>query len=147
MSNYIATSMDNKPFIYWQTTDLKEGALVLSEANLPQVKFGVFPVKIVDGQLENRTPTEMADFEAQYNLENALRIYKNKSEQLATATFLYKGATYPMFLTARKYYAIMERTPGDYAVRSTTGVTQISEAARTEFITAYYTKLKELTTP
>ncbi|KGO88370.1 hypothetical protein Q765_00160 [Flavobacterium rivuli WB 3.3-2 = DSM 21788] len=147
MDYYLATEIPNKPYIYFQTTSLTEGALVLPKANLPKPQFGVFPIKIVNGQLENRTPTEMAAFEAEYNLENPLRLYDVKAESLSTQTFAYKGSSYPMFLSARLYYSVMQQTPGDYAVRATTGMTNIAEASRLEFLTAYYTKLKELTQP
>jgi len=147
MIYYIATEIPNKPYIYWQTTDLKSGGLVLPESNLPKSQFGVFPVKIVGGQLENRTPTEMAEFEAQYNVEVVQRNYENKAEALKTATFSYKGLQYPMHSTARLYYKVMERAPGAYPVQSTTTVTNLLQTANAEFLDAYYARLKEITQP
>jgi len=145
--NYLATELPGKPYIFWQSTEIKDGALILPEASIPAMQFGVYPIKIEGGQLVQRSAAEMAAFETEYNAKVIQDSYSRKADALQTATFAYKGVNYPMHLTARLYYSVMQRTPGDYSVLSTTGATPILQAANTEFLDAFYSALKTLTQP
>lgn len=158
--NYLkAISLDNKPFVQWDlyatsheelvALGLDTDPLIMPENEVPQYQFGVCPLKIVGGALEERSEAEMDAFEAEYNIEQIQAGYASKINALATETFAYGGFTFPMHETARLYYECMRYAPGsNYKVLDVDGEQQtvltLNVAA---FIDAYYVKLTDLLEP
>ncbi len=148
MKYYIATEIADKPFIFFQGTDLTNGPLVVAEGDVPETQFGVCPWKIVDGQLVERDAAEMAAFENQYIEAQAKQAYQSKVNILTDDYFTYATKNFPVHDTARLYYSVIERTPGNYKVLNTTNeLVDVLEADNAAFLSAYYLKLKEITQP
>lgn len=145
--NFKAFSLPNKPYIYWQSWDGALDALVISESAIPLNKFGVCPMKIVNGQLENRTAEEMAVFETEYNANQVQATYEQKGNTLKTSVFRYDGVDFPMHETARIYYSCIARTPAAYKVMSTTGQYNLADTNVSAFLAAYFNQLTTLTQP
>jgi hypothetical protein len=148
MGKLIATELPNKPFLFWQTWDGEDTPLVIDEEDMPQNQFGVSPLKIVNGQLEERSESEMAAYEAEYLAEQPAYEYRAKVNGLDTAVFTFSGNDYPMHQSARLFYSCMERAASNYKVMDAQGVIRdILETDNEAFLTAYYNELKLQTQP
>lgn len=76
MRYFKAIEKPTKPFITWHSwanslqelTQMQEqnNPLILPETQVPAFEFGVCPLKIVNGGLEQRTTVEMEQFELEY---------------------------------------------------------------------------------
>lgn len=137
---YLAVEIGFKPFIVWIGTNLPLGSLVLNEEDVPEPLFNVCPLKIVDGELVERTELEMEAFEEEYLAKLVLKTDERKIDSLASLTFTYAGKDYPMNETARLYYHAIDkyRFGTHKAVRSLTGVESIAVGDINAFLEEYY---------
>jgi len=144
-----ALEIEEKPFITFytvQTYDPKDPFLVDSIDGLYQ--FGVCTKKIVSGQLVDRTPAEMAVFEAEY--ENRVFIYDQYKliDSINSGEFTYDSNTFPMDERSRIFYFAIETSATDEKVMTTTGGSYaLTNANIPAFIAAYKTELKNLSKP
>lgn len=129
-----------KPFVVWLETTEPLGSLVVQENEVPETQFGVCPLKIVDGELLDRTSEEMEVFELEFLQSSSLLTDKYKIKLLDGITFSYGGKTYPMHETARLYYHTIDkyRFGTHKNVRSLTGVESISVDDIDDFLQEYY---------
>lgn len=143
-----AIEIPNKPLIVWEQWDGELDALTVNESNIPANQFGVCPWKVEGGSLVARTTAEMAIFETEYNQYQAGKEYIAKTNDVNAATFTWNGFTFPMHETARLYYTVIEREPGNYKAKDITGaLREVLTANNAAFIDAYYYQLKQLTQP
>jgi len=145
--NAKAIELEEKPFLIFQTWTGEVTPLVIDEADIPATQFGVCPWKIVNGAYEDRTPEEMAIYQAEFQTGQAQATYAKKSEAIETATFEHNGFVFPMHATARFHYGTINRTPANYKVMSVTGIVDVPQEQIPAFMNAYYTKINELTRP
>ena len=156
-----ATEIENKPFIFWngvannlqELIDLgfEDDPLVLPEELVPDFVFGVCPLKIVSGELVERTVPEMEAFEAEYETQENLTEQLGLLEGINTGTFDFDMQTFPMDERSRLLYDALKNTAS--AITDTMimnfegkpyGLTNANKAA---FLEAYYAKLFKLSTP
>jgi hypothetical protein len=157
MRYYKAEPVNNKPFIYWhlwansieelQALGYEDDPLIIAEADMPDYQFGVCPMKIVDGQLVNRTAQEMEDFESEFIASSGFRTYGAKIADVNKALFVYDGKSFPMHDAARLFYGCIQRTAANYKVQHSTGIVDVFQADIPAFLDAYYNKLQTLTQP
>lgn len=157
MTYYKAVELSEKPYMQWDSWansyeeyvafGLENNPLIIAESDLPEFKFGVCPMKIVDGELVNRAPEEMAAFEAEYIAASGFRSYGKKIVDVDKALFVYDGNSFPMHNVARLYYSCILRTSANYKVQHTTGIYDLAPANISAFLDAYYSKMKILTQP
>lgn len=158
MRYYIAVELATKPFIFFQgvanteaeliALNLQGNPLVLEEVNIPAFQFGVSPLKIVSGQLEQRTQAEMDAFEAEYNHELALFNQTQKKADVQTKTFSYLGINFPMSDAADLYYrALQNQVPAIANVQAVDRVVPITAAEIPAFIGEYYKQVLIEMTP
>ncbi|HUH26316.1 MAG TPA: hypothetical protein VLY87_06790, partial [Flavobacterium sp.] len=86
-----------KPLIQWDCfanseaeymeLGLNTDHLVIREEDIPENQYGVCPLKIVDGQLFNRAPSEMESYESEYNSTQAANMYKSQITTINNNTF------------------------------------------------------------
>ncbi|AMA49001.1 hypothetical protein [Flavobacterium covae] len=107
MIYFKAKELEAKPFVQWesvalslkelQTLGLEGDPLIMSEDSIPDFMFGVCPLKIVDGQLVERTDVEMDVFEKEFNSPSLESIQKEASELvLKISTFKKLGENYSL---------------------------------------------------
>jgi hypothetical protein len=160
MRYFKANEIENKPYIYWngmatsleELTDLGLGddPLVLPENEIPTNIYGVCPLKIVGGELVNRTPLEMSDFEAEYETKENLKNQLNLINGIDTGTFDFDFGVFPMDERSRILYDALKNTPtiSDTLIMNYEGKPYtLTNANKAAFLTAYYSKLLELSTP
>ena len=158
MRYYIAVELPTKPFIYFQgvanseaelvALNLSGNPLVLEDANIPPFQFGVSPLKIVNGQLEQRTQAEMDAFEVEYNHQMALFNQVQKKADVQTKTFTYLGISFPMSDAADLYYrALSNQVPASANVQAVERIVPITAAEIPAFIGEYYKKVLIEMTP
>lgn len=151
--NFLAVEIVTKPLIIFVGTNMPLGSLVVAKNSVPNTIFGVCPWKIVDGELVNRTPEEMAEFETEWLAAqkiNSQTIAVEKLKSSVDAKFTYAGKSFPMNEGARLYYQAMEKTTGkaSYNVIAVDGgIVELLVANKADFLQAYYDKLLELTEP
>ena len=148
-----AIEVEIKPFIVWLETTEPLGSLVVPESEVPATQSGVCPLKIVDGELYERTPEEMEDFETEWLSSQKINeqyAIIEKLKNTAVAFFNYGGKNFPMNESARAYYLAIEKTTGkeSYDVMTVDGSTaELVAANKAAFLDAYYEKLLELIQP
>lgn len=123
MKKYLSIEQSEKPFITFIETKLSSGALVLNESDVPTPVYGVCPLKIVDGELVERTSGEMAVFEAEFIAKTAVQTFANKADEINAAVFSYGANNYPMHEAARlRYYALLEQGTASFNCVNSEGV-------------------------
>lgn len=138
-----AIEIANKPLIVWQQWDGMPDGITVNESEIPANQFGVCPWKIVGSSLVARSTGEMAVFEAEYNNDQVVKAAAAKALAVESATFTWNGFIFPMHATARLFYSVIERTPGNYKAQDITGQLQdVLTANNTAFLDAYYYELK-----
>ena len=134
MKFYKAVATDDRPFIYWNglaanniddliALGLADDPLVLPDELLPNFQYGVCPLKIVGGELVERTEIEMDAFEVAYNQRQAVAAEATKIEQINRGKFNHAGNLYPMHEAARlRYMACAFDDPANQNFMDVTGV-------------------------
>jgi hypothetical protein len=151
---YKANELTEKPFIFWEMVaaddiqlenlGFKNDPLVVPEGEIPTLQYGVYPWKISGGELVDRTPSEMSNYQLQYQNENPVRLQANKIAKINSASFEYNAVNFPMNEVARLHYSVVERLPQNHKVLSYTGIYSLLEEDRASFISAYYFELEKL---
>ena len=160
MRYFKAVETTEKPLIIWnlwadsfaKLTEMGEddNPLILPEDEVPLAEYGVCPLKIVGGELVNRTTIEMEAFEAEFNSDNFLMDQRAKLTQVNNGSFTYDSQTFPMDERSRLFYHGIDRKPpvGDVKCMTIDGdLYNLSNANITAFLGAYYTQLIVLTQP
>jgi len=160
MRYFKALEVVQKPFIFWQlvassVTELEalgldDDPLVIQETDIPEFTYLVCPLKIVDGELVDRTVPEMEAFEAEYQVQTVISESKNKVSDLTTETFTFDGNDFFMDETSRLFYQAIDKVRGNQKVLTTLGATYTLLDASTnidDFLAAYYSKLRLVTKP
>ena len=158
MKFYKATETDVRPFIYWNglaansiddliALGLADDPLVLPDELRPDFQFGVCPLKIVDGELVERTEIEMDAFEVAYNQRQAVSAEATKVELINRGKFNHAGNFYPMHEAARlRYFAIAADAPGNQNFMTVTGtVVTVLEADLPTFLNKFYKEIQVIT--
>lgn len=142
MSRYIAVPIDTKPFIVWVSTNLPAEGLVVEQVNVPAPVYGVCPLKIVDGELVERTAPEMATFETEYNIEQAMKANVQRLPSINAETFLYDGKQFPMDEVSRLFYTAMEKVGGNQKIMTIDNqLYNLLDASIPAFMAAFYSRL------
>lgn len=158
MRFFLAKELTSKPFIYFQgvanseaelvALNLSGHPLVLEDVNIPPFQFGVSPLKIVNGQLEQRSNAEMSSFEEEFNSRNKILELASIKRDLQERTFEYRGLEFPMTDAADLYYrAIAHVLPPIVNVVATTQVYQMNDSDIPSFLEAYYNEVYNQMTP
>ncbi len=158
MKFYEAIEVAFKPFIHWnqiaanidQLIELgrEDDPLVLPWELVPLNQFGVSPMKIVGGELVERSSAEMDAFELEYNQKQLVNEQAKKINQIARGSFNYGGKTFPMHDAARaRYMAIALDSPHTNTNFMTiTGEVVTVEAANIPaFMSQYYKQIQLIT--
>lgn len=157
---YKAFEIVEKPFITWNSwansideliaLGAEDDPLILPAELVPDFIYGVCPLKIVAGELVERTEGEMLAFQAEYVTYRKLKDNTLLVDQLKNETFTYDSLEFPMDEASRLFYSAFERTRGNQKLMTATGVLyNITDTATNldDFLAAYYSKLKFTTQP
>ncbi|WP_445720216.1 hypothetical protein [Flavobacterium sp.] len=150
-----------KPLIIWnlwadsleKLTEMGEddNPLILPEDDVPATVYGVCPLKIVDGELVNRTSLEMSEFETEYGIEKDLIDQFSLLNFINTGTFDFDFGTFPMDERSRLLYDALNNTttaiPDTLIMNFEGKPYTLTNANKTGFLEAYYAKLLLLSTP
>ncbi len=160
MRYFKASEIVEKPLIIWNlwaTSEQKlidmgedDNPLILPEDEVPAVEYGVCPLKVVAGELVERTTIEMEAFEAEFNSDNFLMEQRAKLIEVNNGSFTYDSQIFPMDERSRLFYHGIDRKPpvGDVKCMTIDGdLYNLSNANITAFLGAYYTQLIALTQP
>lgn len=119
MRYFRAIEIEQKPFIQWdcwatndedyKTLGLDRDPLVMAEEDIPAFKYGVCPLKIVDGQLVERTETEMLSYQAEYNQKADTDRYAGTIQDVDKGFFEFNREKFPLHPSARLLYDIAEK--------------------------------------
>lgn len=159
MKYYLAVEIPEKPFIFWslwaknheELVELgeEENPLVLPEDNIPDFVYGVCPLKIVSGELVQRSTIEMSGFESEYLAAQDQVSEKNKKYIIDSSTFVYASKEFPMHEAARlRYLAVGLDTgsTGDVDFMSIDGtVVTVTNSNKSLFLGQFYKKIQEVT--
>ena len=114
MRYFKAVEIEQKPFIFWNgvANDIAELAelelfkdpLILPEDSIPNLIYGVCPLKIVSGELVERTESEMLAFQAQWEEYEFLREQSQLINNVNQGTFTYDSEIFPMDERSRILY-------------------------------------------
>lgn len=121
--------------------------LVLSEHSIPEYQFGRCILKIVDGELVQRTAAEMNFFEQAYILKEKILAQKNAVRDLDKFKFYFDHNWFYMDSAFRIRIAAVEKlnfTSSEF-MNVEGNVVTISNLQFIAFSTAYYNEIKELT--
>lgn len=128
-----------------------DNPLILSEDEVPTTVYGVCPLKIVDGELVNRTSAEMMVFESEYAIQNDLVNQFSLLEGINSGTFEFDFGTFPMDERSRILYDALKNTstaiPNTIIPNFEGKPYTLTNANKASFLEAYYAKLLELSTP
>lgn len=152
---YKAFATEEKPLITWNTwahsidelIDLgaDDDPLILPAELVPDFVYGVCPLKIVAGELVERTEGEMLGFQTEYETYRKLKDNTLLVDLLKTETFTYDSLEFPMDEASRLFYSAFERTRGNQKLMTATGVLyDLYDTATNldDFLAAFYSKLK-----
>ncbi|NHN26747.1 hypothetical protein FIA58_013765 [Flavobacterium jejuense] len=146
--NFKAIEIIGKPYIYWQSTTEALGGIVIDESAIPVNVFGICPLKIVAGELVDRTALELSTAEDEYNLYTFLNEQADKLNDINSGTFTYDSQTFPMDERSRLFYFSIENSLSNEKAMTTTGeLYSLLNANIPAFITAYKTALHTLSQP
>lgn len=152
MRYFLAVESNTKPFILWASVanSLKEyeergfdeNPLVIPESELPEPVYGVCPLKIVSGQLVERTPSEMATFNTEWNIAQGLKEESTRINTVNSSFFTYDGNNFPMDEVSRLFYMTIPQVSGDKKIRTMANTAYaLVDANRAAFFAAYIEKL------
>jgi hypothetical protein len=150
MKRYKAIEIPTKPLIIWNSgTFAANDPLVLREDEIPAYQFGVCPLKIVGGELVERTELEMDAFEVEFVREQALKAQAATADAVEEGFFMYGGVNYPMNQAAYlRYLAMANKRPATTNLQSIDGgVVALALADIDAFMEAFYDKMYNLTEP
>lgn len=160
MKYFKAFEIAEKPLIVWSlwanseqeliNMEEDDNPLILPEDEVPPVEYGVCPLKIVGGELVDRTTIEMEAFETEYIAENFLIDQANKLIDVNTGSFNFDSLAFPMDERSRLfYYGLEMKTPaGNVKCMTVDGsLYTLLNAEISNFLGAYYTQLLVLTQP
>lgn len=156
-----ATEIAFKPFIFWNgvansieeltSLGLEDDPLVLAEDDIPNNIYGVCPLKIVAGELVNRTAGEMGDFKNEYHTEENLKSQYSLLQDINKGTFTFDSTVFPMDERSRLLYDALKNTataiPDTMIMNFEAKPYGLTNANKAAFLEAYYAKLLELSTP
>ena len=155
---YSAIVHAEKPFISWNSvgsfttaefkaSEYADDPLVVSEDRIPNPinVFGVCPLKIVSGVLEDRTPGEMAVFEAEYNIEISLKSERLKIKTINDSFFVFDEKSFPMDEVSRLFYIAISQFGDDQKIKTIDNALYLLSGEKIlPFMTAFFTKLLSL---
>lgn len=160
MRYFKAVEIEQKPFIFWNGVandiaelaelELFEDPLILPEDSIPKLIYGVCPLKIVDGELVERTSAEMSAFKLEYNKQLFLQDQYNKLDQIESGHFTYDSFDFPMDKRSRIFYEAFDRARGKGNINCMTVDGELYELDPAEidaFLDQYFQRLKELSQP
>ncbi|WP_264522132.1 hypothetical protein [Flavobacterium sp. N1994] len=150
-----AIALANKPFISWisvgsftpaefAASEYADDPLIIPEDEVPfpYNVFGVCPKKIVSGVLEDRTPAEMAVFEAEWIIENSLKLERTKKQGIDDNKFSYDGQYFPMDEVSRLFYLAIEKNRGNTKIKTMSNTLySLLDGDIDDFLAAYYSRL------
>lgn len=157
MRFYKAIEIADSPFMYWNEVapnidklieyGYENDPLVLPEELIPDQEYGIWSVKIVDGELVNRTAPEMAIFATEYNYRVLVNEQAKKINEIERGKFNHAGNFYPMHEAARlRYFAIAADAPGNQNFMTVTGtVVTVLEADLPTFLNKFYKEIQLIT--
>jgi hypothetical protein len=145
-----AFEIDTKPFLRFQTIkvyDPSDPLIVDSIEGLYQ--FGVCILKVQDGELVERDPSEMAAFEVEYNAALKVNQQANLIDTIQRSSFTHLGIEFPMNSTAHlRYMAMLNQMPASADVLSMDNrIINIPNSGIVDFVEDYYKEILILTTP
>lgn len=141
-----AIETENKPYISWISTNEPLGSLVIDEAELPRRVFGVYPYRIVEGELVDWSPEEMTIFEEEWNLKQIISNQKAKLSGLNEGTFEFDSHEFPTNEVARWHYLFIERNKArSHNVVSLTGNYNLAPEDIDAFLAAFWNCIESLT--
>lgn len=159
---FIAIQVSEKPFIVWSSipegsfddpeSQYFESDLVLDEKEIPETIYGVCPLKIVSGELVERTESEMLAFQSQWQEYEFLREQSQLINTINEGTFTYDSETFPMDERSRILYNAISNIvfSPDEAIElmaSDGKPYTLFEADKANFLEAYYWRLYQLSKP
>lgn len=140
--NLKAVPIEQPPLILWQETSLKVGGVVIERANKPANIYGVCPLEIVEGQLQERSQKEMDEWQVRYDAIRAAEAMNLRLVDLETQTFEYDERQFPMTHAAQTYYRAIEKVYKSHQITTTDGTTYTLAAVNIErFIEAFNLKI------
>lgn len=158
MKYYLAVEIEEKPYIQWhlwansieELAEMEEfeNPLIVAASARPEYIFGVCPLKIVAGELVERTVPEMETFEVEFSQKETIDDNKGKLKDINNGSFGFSGNSYPMHESARlRYMAIaLDSSATDTAFMNVDGVgILIAEANLPGFLTAYHKQIQAYT--
>lgn len=161
MRFFKAIEIVEKPLIVWvkwadnidQLIEMgeDENPLILPEELVPDFEHGVCPLKIVGGELVNRTTLEMSEFATEHDTEQNLIEQFSLLKGINSGTFVFDMAIFPMDERSRLLYDALKNTstaiPDTMIINFEGKPYELTEANKVAFLEAYYAKLLELSTP
>lgn len=151
---FSAISLVDKPFVSFDSIGnftLEEFAaspyasdpLIVKRSEVPNYAFGVCTAKIVGGVLVNRTPAEMAVFEAEYNVIMGVRSEAARIGTINLEKFTYDSNEFPMDEVSRLFYLAMEKNaPVSHKVRTMANTEYALDSGDIgAFLDAFYARL------
>ena len=160
MKFYKAIEIVEKPLIVWakwadnieQLIEMgeDENPLILPEELVPDFVFGVCPLKIVAGELVERTVPEMEAFEEEFLLSELLVQQAQLITSINEGTFTYDSKVFPMDERSRIFYQAFDRARGigDVKCMTTDGALYtLSNANIDAFLDEYFLQLRALSQP
>jgi hypothetical protein len=140
--NLRAIAITSPPLIVWQETTAEVGGVVIAPEDKPAEVFGVCPLKIVAGELVERTEGEMSGYEIAYNLQALSNTQEARLSAMEKKGFVYDTRTFPLTYPARTYYNAIAKSGTDVSVYDTAGEVYTLAAANIEdFLEAMNTKI------
>ena len=126
-------------------------SLILPEKDVPTTTFGVCPLKIVSGELVERSEAEMDAFETEYTIQEDLTAQRILLNDINSGTFDFDFGTFPMDERSRLLYDALKNTaaaiPDTVIPNFESKPYTLTNANKAAFLEAYYAKLLELSTP
>lgn len=154
MRYFKALEIATKPLIIWnlvasttaeyESLGFDSDPLVLEETEIPAFLYGVCPLKIVAGELVDRTVPEMEVFQDEFEVKTAIADFRLKVSDLNTETFTYDGNEFMMDEASRIYYQAIDKVRGNQKILTAAGATYTLLDASTNidnFLAAYHFQL------
>lgn len=158
MKYFKATEVAFKPFIFWnpaadslaelEALELEADPLILPESEVPDNLYGVCPLKIVSGELVERTVGEMSDFSDEWDIAEALKANVNRLPNINASTFIHDGKEFPMDEVSRLFYHAIDKVRGNQKIMTVANEQYNLMDTTTlidDFLDSYHAKLIEIT--
>lgn len=161
MRFFKAIEIVEKPLIVWakwadnidQLIEMgeDENPLILPEELVPDFIYDVCPLKIVAGELVERTAPEMSTFATEFITQESLITQFALLSGINAGTFIFDMTTFPMDERSRLLYDALKNTstaiPDTMIMNFEGKPYKLTEVNKADFLEAYYAKLLELSTP